>query len=64
MGLRQQGLDRVVREMASLLVCVFTAARLKALTALRNMRLRGGQEIADFCVALENLARKANSMFH
>ncbi|KAK6017468.1 zinc knuckle [Ostertagia ostertagi] len=37
-----------------------TAGRMRALTELRSLRMRAGQEVADFCTALEDLGRKAN----
>ncbi|EYB99000.1 hypothetical protein Y032_0126g1347 [Ancylostoma ceylanicum] len=58
--IKDDGFESVVSQLASMLACDSTAARIKALTALRNLRLRPGQEIADFCVALEKLGRKAN----
>ncbi|EYC11418.1 hypothetical protein Y032_0050g1903 [Ancylostoma ceylanicum] len=58
--IKDQGFEAVVAELASLLACDSSAARIKALAALRNLKLRPGQEIADFCVVLENLGRKAN----
>ncbi|EYC06194.1 hypothetical protein Y032_0077g1084 [Ancylostoma ceylanicum] len=58
--IKDEGFESVVSQLASMLACDSTAARIKALTALRNLRLRPGQEIADFCVALEKFGRKAN----
>ncbi|KHJ82742.1 hypothetical protein OESDEN_17563, partial [Oesophagostomum dentatum] len=56
---RSQGFDAVIRELASMLSCDSAAARIRALATLKNLRIRPNQEVADFCVALEKLARKA-----
>ncbi|KAK6017749.1 zinc knuckle [Ostertagia ostertagi] len=57
---KEQGLDVVIREMARLLSHESTAGRMRALTELRNLRMRPGQEVAEFCIVLENLGRRAN----
>ncbi|KAK6016205.1 zinc knuckle, partial [Ostertagia ostertagi] len=52
---KEQGLDVVIGEMARLLSHESTAGRMRALTELRNLRMRPGQEVAEFCIVLENL---------
>ncbi|VDL86821.1 unnamed protein product [Nippostrongylus brasiliensis] len=54
------GFEAVVREMERALASDSTAARMRAMTELKNLKLRPNQTIAEFCVALEKLARKAN----
>ncbi|KAK6024418.1 zinc knuckle [Ostertagia ostertagi] len=57
---KEQGLDAVTREMARLLSYDSTAGRMRALTDLKNLKLRPHQEIAEFCAVLEKLGRQAN----
>ncbi|XGW13384.1 hypothetical protein V3C99_000035, partial [Haemonchus contortus] len=57
---KEQGLDAVTREMARLLSYDSTAGRMRALTELRNLKLRPHQEVAEFCAVLEKLGRQAN----
>ncbi|KAK6016934.1 zinc knuckle [Ostertagia ostertagi] len=58
--IREQGFEAVTSEMAKLLACDSTASRMRALTELRNLRIRPGQDVAEFCVVLEKLGRQAN----
>ncbi|KAK6019603.1 zinc knuckle, partial [Ostertagia ostertagi] len=51
---KERGLDFVIGELARLLSQESTAGRLRALTELRNLKMRPGQE------ALENLGKQAN----
>ncbi|VDO37858.1 unnamed protein product [Haemonchus placei] len=57
---KEQGLDAVTREMARLLSYDSTAGQMRALTELRNLKLRPHQEVAEFCAVLEKLGRQAN----
>ncbi|XGW16660.1 hypothetical protein V3C99_001814, partial [Haemonchus contortus] len=57
---KERGLDAVVAEMTKLLACDSTASRLRALTELKHLRMRPNQDVAEFCVVLEDLSRQAN----
>uniref|UniRef100_A0A7I4YAN1 CCHC-type domain-containing protein n=1 Tax=Haemonchus contortus TaxID=6289 RepID=A0A7I4YAN1_HAECO len=46
--------------MTKLLACDSTASRLRALTELKHLRMRPNQDVAEFCVVLEDLSRQAN----
>ncbi|KAL6734306.1 hypothetical protein Aduo_004862 [Ancylostoma duodenale] len=54
------GFDRVATELERLLASDSRASRIRALTELRNLRIRPNQEVSEFCVTLEKLARQAN----
>ncbi|KAK6044692.1 zinc knuckle, partial [Cooperia oncophora] len=56
---KDQGFERVIREMSRLLAQESTAGRLRALTELRELKIRPNQDVADFCVVLENLGQQA-----
>ncbi|KHJ97255.1 zinc knuckle [Oesophagostomum dentatum] len=56
---RRKGFDEVVREMAKLLAEDSVACRMRAIAQLRELRMRPGQDVAEFCLALEKLGRKA-----
>ncbi|KAK6021093.1 zinc knuckle, partial [Ostertagia ostertagi] len=56
----EEGFEAVVKELERLLSSDSTAARMRALNELRNLKLRPNQSISEFCVVLEKLARKAN----
>ncbi|XGW15120.1 hypothetical protein V3C99_000979, partial [Haemonchus contortus] len=58
--IKQQGFEAVIEELNKILAHDSTAARIRALTDLRNLRIRPCQSIVDFCVVLENLGKKAN----
>ncbi|XGW05283.1 hypothetical protein V3C99_016006, partial [Haemonchus contortus] len=55
-----KGFEEVVKELGRLLSSDCVAGRMRALTELRSLRIRPGQDVADFCVVLENLSRRAN----
>ncbi|KAK6022583.1 zinc knuckle [Ostertagia ostertagi] len=57
---KELGFEAVTREMARLLSHESTAGRVRALTELRNLRIRPDQGVADFCITLERLGRQAN----
>ncbi|KIH63518.1 hypothetical protein ANCDUO_06175 [Ancylostoma duodenale] len=57
--IKGQGFEAVVRELGNLVAGDSTAARMRALMELRNVRKRPGQSIVDFRVALEKLAKKS-----
>ncbi|EYB81229.1 hypothetical protein Y032_0389g528 [Ancylostoma ceylanicum] len=57
---KDRGFDVVVNEMSRLLSEDSVAGRIRAIAELRNMKMRPNQDVADFCVALEKLGRKAN----
>ncbi|KAK5965829.1 Zinc knuckle, partial [Trichostrongylus colubriformis] len=57
--IKEQGFDAVVNEMAKLLAHDSTAGRLRALTELKNLRIRPNQDVAEFCVVLERLGGQA-----
>ncbi|KAK6025952.1 zinc knuckle [Ostertagia ostertagi] len=59
-SVKEQGFSVVVDEMARLLAQDSTAGRLRALTELRNLRMRPNQDVAEFCVVLERLGQQAN----
>ncbi|KAK6020311.1 hypothetical protein OSTOST_14038, partial [Ostertagia ostertagi] len=59
-GIKQRGFQAVVDELSNMLAYESTAARIRALTDLRNLKIRPGQSIVDFCVVLESLGKKAN----
>ncbi|VDL72315.1 unnamed protein product [Nippostrongylus brasiliensis] len=46
--------------MSKLLAEDSTAGRLRAMTELRNLTIRPGQDVASFCAVLERLGREAN----
>ncbi|KAK6061246.1 zinc knuckle [Cooperia oncophora] len=54
------GLKAVTQEMARLMAYDSTAGRMRALTELKNLRMRPGQEVSEFCVVLERLGKQAN----
>lgn len=57
----EQGFEIVISEMERALANDSTAARMRAITELKSLRLRPNQSVSEICVMLENLARKANS---
>ncbi|VDL83320.1 unnamed protein product [Nippostrongylus brasiliensis] len=57
---KEQGFHAVTTEMARLLACDSTVKRMRALTELKNLKLRPSQDLAAFCVELERLGREAN----
>ncbi|KAK6009981.1 zinc knuckle [Ostertagia ostertagi] len=59
-SVKEQGFSVVVDEMARLLAQDSTAGRLRALTELRNLKMRPNQDVAEFCVVLERLGQQAN----
>ncbi|KAK6037258.1 zinc knuckle [Cooperia oncophora] len=56
---KDQGFEMVIKEMSRLLAQESTAGRLRALTELRELKIRPNQDVADFCVVLENLGQQA-----
>ncbi|VDL65430.1 unnamed protein product, partial [Nippostrongylus brasiliensis] len=56
----RKGFDAVVRELGQLLSNDSVASRMRALTELRTLRMRPGQDVAEFCIVLETLGRRAN----
>ncbi|KHJ95433.1 zinc knuckle [Oesophagostomum dentatum] len=58
--IKRQGFEAVVRELGNLVAGDSTAARMEALTELRNLHIKQGQSVSEFCLVLENLGRKAN----
>ncbi|KAK6024963.1 zinc knuckle [Ostertagia ostertagi] len=60
MEVRNRGFEAVVEELGKLLADDCVAGRMRAIAELRELRIRPQQEVADFCVALEKLGRKAN----
>ncbi|EYB97083.1 hypothetical protein Y032_0143g2375 [Ancylostoma ceylanicum] len=57
---KRRGFDEVVRELGKLLAEDSVAARMRAIAELRELKIRPNQDVAEFCVALEKLGRKAN----
>ncbi|EYC42139.1 hypothetical protein Y032_0541g3184 [Ancylostoma ceylanicum] len=57
---KNRGFDEVIKEMGKLLSEDSVAGRIRAIAELQDMKMRPNQDVADFCVALENLGRKAN----
>ncbi|EYC41411.1 hypothetical protein Y032_0569g65 [Ancylostoma ceylanicum] len=57
---KNRGFDEVIKEMGKLLSEDSVAGRIRAIAELRDMKMRPNQDVADFCVALEKLGRKAN----
>uniref|UniRef100_A0A7I5E5B3 RNA-directed DNA polymerase n=1 Tax=Haemonchus contortus TaxID=6289 RepID=A0A7I5E5B3_HAECO len=55
-----KGFEEVVKNLGRLLSNDCVAWRMRALTELRTLRMRPGQSVAEFCVVLEDLGRKAN----
>ncbi|VDL70757.1 unnamed protein product [Nippostrongylus brasiliensis] len=62
--IKTQGFEAVVRELGKLLANDSTAGRIRALTELRNLKMRPNQEVCDFCITLEKLAMQANPGSH
>ncbi|VDL79785.1 unnamed protein product [Nippostrongylus brasiliensis] len=54
---KERGFEAVVDEMGRLLAQDSTAARVRALTDLKKLRMRSSQDVAEFCVALEKLVQ-------
>ncbi|KHJ97139.1 zinc knuckle [Oesophagostomum dentatum] len=59
-NVKRMGFENVVEEMGRLLSEDSVAGKMRALAELRDMRIRPYQDVADFCVALEKLGRRAN----
>uniref|UniRef100_A0A7I4Z3G3 Transcription factor E2F4 n=1 Tax=Haemonchus contortus TaxID=6289 RepID=A0A7I4Z3G3_HAECO len=49
-----------IEELGKLLGEDSVAGRMRAIAELRELKIRPNQEVADFCVALKKLGRKAN----
>ncbi|KHJ94200.1 hypothetical protein OESDEN_05874 [Oesophagostomum dentatum] len=58
--IRSMGFETVVRELGKLLSGDTVASRMKAMGELRNLKIRQGQDIAEFCIVLERLGKRAN----
>uniref|UniRef100_A0A7I5EEG1 CCHC-type domain-containing protein n=1 Tax=Haemonchus contortus TaxID=6289 RepID=A0A7I5EEG1_HAECO len=58
--LKRRGFEVVIEKLGKLLAEDSVDGRMRAIAELREMRIRPNQEVADFCVALEKLGRKAN----
>ncbi|KAK6062248.1 zinc knuckle [Cooperia oncophora] len=59
-AVRECGFEAVTQEMARLMAYDSTAGRMRALTELKNLRMRPAQEVSEFCVVLERLGKQAN----
>ncbi|KHJ96328.1 zinc knuckle [Oesophagostomum dentatum] len=59
-SVKRMGFENVVEEMGRLLSEDSVAGRMRAIAELRDMRIRPDQDVADFCIALEKLGRRAN----
>ncbi|KHJ79202.1 hypothetical protein OESDEN_21158 [Oesophagostomum dentatum] len=59
-SVKRMGFEDVVEEMGRLLSEDSIAGRMRALAELRDVKIRPDQDVADFCVALEKLGRRAN----
>ncbi|EYC32617.1 hypothetical protein Y032_0003g1694 [Ancylostoma ceylanicum] len=57
---KNRGFEVVISEMSKLMFEDSVAGRIRAIAELRDMMMRPNQDVADFCVALEKLGRKAN----
>ncbi|KAK6061946.1 hypothetical protein COOONC_00380 [Cooperia oncophora] len=58
--IRNRGFEAAVAELGNFLAEDTVAGRMRAISELRELRIRPQQDVADFCVALEKLGRKAN----
>ncbi|RCN46809.1 hypothetical protein ANCCAN_07123 [Ancylostoma caninum] len=58
---KRRGFDVVVDRTCNLLREESVAGRMRAIADLHELRIRPGQNVAEFCVGLESLGRKAYS---